>query len=252
MSFDVSAEAYSRFMGLYADPLAVSFAAYAGVRRGQRALDVGCGPGTLTALLVAELGPDAVQAVDPSESFVAAARARFPTVDVRAGVAEALPFDDDSVDLAVAQLVVHFMSDPVAGLAEMRRVARPGGTVAACVWDHAGGTGPLAVFWQAVSDLDPAAPGESDLPGTRAGHLVELARAAGLGDVEDTRLTVEVAFASYADWWAPYTLGVGPAGTYVAGLDAPHREALRERCAELLPEAPFALTASAWTVRARA
>ena len=252
MSFDVSAEAYSRFMGLYADPLAVSFAAYAGVRRGQRALDVGCGPGTLTALLVAELGPDAVQAVDPSEPFVAAARARFPTVDVRAGVAEALPFDDDSVDLAVAQLVVHFMSDPVAGLAEMRRVVRPGGTVAVCVWDHAGGTGPLAVFWQAVSDLDPAAPGESDLPGTRAGHLVELARAAGLADVEDTRLTVEVAFASYADWWAPYTLGVGPAGTYVAGLDAPHREALRERCAELLPEAPFALTASAWTVRARA
>ena len=124
-------------------------------------------------------------------------------------------------------------------------------TVAACVWDHAGGSGPLSMFWQAVRDLDPAAPGEADLPGTRAGHLVELARAAGLGDVEDTRLTVEVAFASYDDWWAPYTLGVGPAGTYVAGLDAPHRAALRERCAELLPEAPFTSTASAWTVRAR-
>src|SRR4051812_30444630 len=106
-------------MGRYADPLAVSFASYAGVRRGQRALDVGCGPGTLTALLVAELGADAVLAVDPSEPFVAAARARFPTVDVRAGMAEALPFDDDSVDLAVAQLVAHFMGDPVADLAEM-------------------------------------------------------------------------------------------------------------------------------------
>ena len=143
MSFDVTADAYARFMGRYADPLAVAFAAYAGVRPGQRALDVGCGPGTLTALLVHELGPDAVQAVDPSEPFVAATRARFPEVDVRAGVAEALPFDDDSVDLALAQLVVHFMSDPVAGLSEMRRVTRPGGTVAACVWDHAGGSGPL-------------------------------------------------------------------------------------------------------------
>ena len=252
MSFDVTADAYSRFMGRYADPLAVEFAAYAGVRRGQRALDVGCGPGTLTALLVHELGPDAVQAVDPSEPFVAATRARFPEVDVRAGVAEALPFDDGSVDLALAQLVVHFMSDPVAGLSEMRRVTRPGGRVAACVWDHAGGSGPLASFWQAVHDLDPAAPGEAELPGTRAGHLVELARAADLGDVEDTRLTVDVVFTSYDDWWAPYTLGVGPAGSYVAGLDEPHRDALRDRCEELLPGTPFTVTASAWTVRGRA
>ena len=251
MSFDVTADAYARFMGRYADPLAAEFAAYAGVRPGQRALDVGCGPGTLTALLVHELGPDAVQAVDPSPPFVAATRRRFPQVDVRTGVAEALPFDDDSVDLALAQLVVHFMSDPVLGLSEMRRVTRAGGTVAACVWDHAGGSGPLSTFWEAVHDLDPAAPGEADLPGTRAGHLTELARAAGLGDVEDGRLTVEVRFTSYDDWWTPYTLGVGPAGSYVAGLAGAHREALRGRCAELLPEAPFTSTASAWAVRAR-
>jgi SAM-dependent methyltransferase len=252
VSFDVTADAYARFMGRYADPLAVAFATYAGVRPGQRALDVGCGPGTLTALLVHALGPDAVQAVDPSEPFVAATRARFPEVDVRVGVAEALPFDDDSVDLALAQLVVHFMSDPVAGLSEMRRVTRPGGTVAACVWDHAGISGPLATFWEAVRDLDPAAPGEADLPGTQAGHLAGLTRAAGLEDVEDTRLTVEVTFTSYDDWWTPYTLGVGPAGAYVAGLDETHRDALRDRCAALLPEAPFTVSASAWTVRARA
>ena len=251
MSFDVTAGTYARFMGRYADPLAVAFAAYAGVRPGQRALDVGCGPGTLTALLVHELGPDAVQAVDPSAPFVAATRDRFPEVDVRTGVAEALPFDDDSVDLALAQLVVHFMSDPAAGLSEMRRVTRAGGTVAACVWDHAGGSGPLSTFWQAVHDLDPAAPGEADLPGTRAGHLTELAGAAGLGDVDNTRLTVEVAFPSYDDWWEPYTLGVGPAGSYVAGLAGAHRAALRDRCAELLPQAPFTSTASAWAVRAR-
>jgi hypothetical protein len=103
-----------------------------------------------------------------------------------------------------------------------------------------------------VHDLDPAAPGEADLPGTRAGHLTGLARAADLGHVEDTRLTVEVAFTSYDDWWEPYTFGVGPAGSYVAGLSRAQRDALRDRCAELLPEAPFTLTASAWAVRARA
>ena len=252
MSFDVTADAYARFMGQYADPLAVAFAAYAGIAPGQQALDVGCGPGTLTALLVERLGAEAVRAVDPSEPFVAATRDRLPGVDVRSGVAEHLPFDDDSVDIALAQLVVHFMDDPVAGLTEMRRVTRPGGVVAATVWDHAGSSGPLATFWQAVHELDPSAPGEATLAGTREGHLVELAATAGLTDVEDTRLTVEVGFATYDDWWVPYTLGVGPAGSYVAGLDQAHREALRGRCEALLPEAPFGLTASAWTVRARA
>jgi len=252
MSFDVTADAYTRFMGQYADPLAVEFAAYAGLRPGQQALDVGCGPGTLTAVLVDRLGAASVRAVDPSEPFVAATRARFPDVDVRAGVAEDLPFDDDTVDLALAQLVVHFMSDPVAGLSEMARVTRPGGTVAACVWDHAGLSGPLAAFWRAVHDLDPSAPGENELPGTRAGHLAELATAAGLQDVEDAQLTVQVDFATYDDWWSPYTLGVGPAGAYVAGLEPAHRDRLRDRCAEFLPRAPFTLRASAWTVRALA
>ncbi|MDQ1668567.1 MAG: hypothetical protein QOE40_628, partial [Actinomycetota bacterium] len=96
MTFDVSADAYADFMGRYAEPLAVQFAEFADVRPGQRALDVGCGPGALTAQLVGRLGPDAVTAIDPSDSFVAAARARFPEVDVQAGVAEHLPFPDDS------------------------------------------------------------------------------------------------------------------------------------------------------------
>ena len=180
VSFDVSADAYARFMGRWADPLAVVFAAYAGVRAGQRALDVGCGPGALTALLVERLGAEAVSAVDPSASFVAATRARLPGVDVRTGVAEDLPYDDDSVDVALAQLVVHFMADPVAGLTEMRRVTRPGGVVAATVWDHAGLSGPLATFWQAVRELDPAAPGEADLPGTRDGTPRRAGRRGGM------------------------------------------------------------------------
>jgi ubiquinone/menaquinone biosynthesis C-methylase UbiE len=139
VSFDVGADAYLRFMGRYSEPLAVQFADLAGIGRGQRVLDVGCGPGALTAELVSRAGTDAVSAVDPSASFAAAVRERLPGVDVRRSAAERLPFPDDAFDAALAQLVVHFMTDPVAGLREMGRVTRPGGVISACVWDHAGG-----------------------------------------------------------------------------------------------------------------
>src|SRR6478752_9646005 len=122
MSFDVAADAYTRFMGQYSEPLGVQFLDLADPQPGQRALDVGCGPGALTAQLVDRLGVTAVAAIDPSESFVDAARARFPGLDVRQGVAEELPFPDAGFDLALAQLVVQFMSDPVVGLREMARV----------------------------------------------------------------------------------------------------------------------------------
>jgi SAM-dependent methyltransferase len=248
--FDVPADSYGRFMGRFAEPLAQKFADQARVRVGQQALDVGCGPGALTAQLVERLGAGALWAIDPSASFVAATRARCPGVDVRAGAAEQLPFADDTFDAALAQLVVHFMTDPVAGLAEMARVTRRGGVVAACVWDHAGGTGPLAAFWRAVHDLDPSAPDESGLPGARDGHLAELGKAAGLSDIESSSLTVTVMFATFADWWEPFTLGVGPGGAYVAGLDADRRAALRARCEELLPAAPFSIDGTAWSMRA--
>ena len=251
VTFDVPADAYARFMGRFSEPLAVPFTQYAGAQAGQRALDVGCGPGALTAELAARLGAAAVSAVDPSPPFVAAVRARLPGVDVRTAAAERLPYDDDRFDLALAQLVVHFMSDPVAGLAEMARVTRPGGVVAACVWDHAGGSGPLSTFWRAARDLDPQARDESGLAGAGQGDLARLCRAAGLADVEAATLTVRVPFAGFADWWEPYTLGVGPAGAYVSALDDVARERLRRRCEQLLPTAPFEVAASAWCVRAR-
>jgi SAM-dependent methyltransferase len=252
VSFDVSPDAYARFMGRFSEPLAVPFVELAQVRPGQRALDVGCGPGALTAQLVDRLGAAAVSAVDPSPPFVAAARDRFPGVDVRAAAAEQLPYPDDTFDVALAQLVVHFMADPVAGLREMARVTRPGGRVLACVWDHSGGGGgPLAVFWEAVHDIDPEARGEADLPGSREGHLAELCTAAGLTDVEPSSLTIRVPFGTVDAWWEPFTLGVGPAGAYVAVLDDAVRELLRRRCAELLPPAPFEVAASAWSVCAR-
>src|SRR5918999_1920901 len=165
MSFAVAADAYDRFMGRYSVPLAPQLADFASVTAGQRVLDVGCGPGALTAELVRRLGPAAVSAVDPSGPFVAAARERYPGVDVRRAAAEQLPFEDETFDASLAQLVVHFMSDPVAGLREMARVTRKGGVVAACVWDHAGGRGPLSVFWKAARELDPGVDDESQLAG---------------------------------------------------------------------------------------
>ena len=249
MGFAVPADAYDRFMGRYSVHLSAQLADLADVTAGQRVLDVGCGPGALTTELVERLGAASVAAVDPSESFVAAARARLPEVDIRQSSAEQLPFSDDEFDAALAQLVVHFMADPVAGLAEMRRVTRPGGVVAACVWDHAGGRGPLSPLWQAAHELDPLVTGESELPGSRQADLTRLFNAARLTDVEETELTVRVEHPTFEEWWEPFTLGVGPAGAYVAKLEPDRQAALREQCRATLPEAPFVLESQAWTAR---
>ena len=248
MTFDVAADAYDRFMGRYSASLSSQLADLADVRAGQRALDVGCGPGALTTELVGRLGADAVAAAEP---FVLAARSRHPGVEVAVAGAEDLPFDDGAFDAALAQLVVSFMTDPVAGLAEMRRVTRAGGVVAACVWDHAGGNAPLSPFWRAVAELDPGARDESAQAGASEGQLAALLQAAGLDDVEDDELWVRVEHARFEDWWEPFTLGVGPAGAYLAGLDAEAGAELRERCRLLLGDGPLSLAMRAWAARGR-
>lgn len=249
MTFTAGAEAYDRFMGRYSRPLAPRFADFASVAPGQCALDVGCGPGALTAELVDRLGPDAVCAVDPSERFVDATRARQPGIRVERAAAERLPFSDRFFDATLAQLVVHFMPDPVAGLREMTRVTKAGGVVAACVWDHAGDTGPLQPFWAAVREIDPGADDESHLAGAREGHLAELFLTAGLQDVRDGALTVHVEHPTFDEWWEPFTLGVGPAGAYVARLNSEQQTALRERCRAMLPTGSFVISARAWVAR---
>ena len=249
MSFEVAAESYDRFMGRYSRLLAPQLADLAGVRDGQRAIDVGCGPGALTAELVRRLGPQAVAAVDPSEPFVAATGERFPGVDVSLAAAEHLPFPDGSFDTALAQLVVHFMADPIAGLKEMARVTRQDGVVAACVWDHAGGQGPLGLFWNVAHELDPDVEDESRLAGAREGHLVELFQAAGLREIGATSLSADLEHATFEDWWEPFTAGVGPAGAYVARLDTQAQAALRERCRDRITAEPFVITARAWAAR---
>jgi len=249
VSFTVGADAYDRFMGRYSVPLAPQLADFAAIVAGQRVLDVGCGPGALTGELVRRLGPAAVSAVDPSEPFVAAARERYPGVSVQRAAAEQLPFEAQEFDAVLAQLVVHFMADPVVGLRELVRVTRKDGVVAACVWDHGGGQGPLSLFWEAARELDPDVEDESHLAGAREGHLAQLFEAAGLHEIEESTLSVSVEQPSFDDWWEPFTLGVGPAGGYAAGLDAKRQAQLRELCRERLPAAPFVITARAWAAR---
>ncbi|MEP7115526.1 MAG: class I SAM-dependent methyltransferase [Ilumatobacteraceae bacterium] len=249
MSFNVAADAYDRFMGRYSVPLGPLFADFAAVTAGQRVLDVGCGPGALTGELVDRLGSAAVCAVDPSEPFVAALRERYPDVSVQRGTADQLPFAEGEFDAAVAQLVVHFMADPVAGLREMGRVTRSHGVVAACVWDFGSGKGPLSIFWQAARHLDPDVDDEAGMAGAREGHLAQLFVDAGLHEVEQDALPISVQHHSFEEWWEPYMLGVGPAGSYAAGLDPGHRAQLRELCRNSLPTAPFVLTARAWAAR---
>lgn len=250
MSIDDPATAYGLFTGRFSEPLAREFADVVGPSPGQRVLDVGCGPGALTQVLVDRLGVSGVSAVDPSQAFVGAARARLPGVDLRRASAEELPYAEGTFDAALAQLVVHFMADPVAGLREMARVTKAAGVVAACVWDNAGGSGPLSPLWRAAHDLDPATGDESGAAGAREGHLAELAREAGLAPVQSSRLTVEVRFETFHEWWEPLTLGVGSGGAYVQGLEEAGREALRERLERVLGPAPFTVSASAWCVRA--
>ena len=250
MGFEVSASAYDRFMGRYSAPLAPVFCDFAELPDGM-ILDVGCGPGALTTELVRRVGTRSVCAIDPSEPFVAALRERQPGVDVRRAAAEAIDAADGAFAASLAQLVVHFMADPVAGLSEMARVTAPGGVVAACVWDHAGDGGPLSLFWEGARRLDGTV-GEAELAGARAGHLTELFHAAGVRDVVEQSITVQVTHASFDEWWEPFTLGVGPAGEYVAGLDPLQRRNLSEWLRGSLPTAPFVVTATAWAARGSA
>ena len=249
MSFDVTAEAYDRFMGVHSRQLSPQLADLAALGPESRVLDVGCGPGALTAELVERVGAGSVAALDPSESFVAAVRTRSPEVDVRRAAVEAIPYRDDDFDAALAQLVVHFMPDPEAGLREMARVTRPEGVVAANVWDFAGDRAPLSPFWRGFRELQPGVDDESGLPGAREGQLVELFERAGLRQVEGSVHVARVEYATFEQWWEPFTFGVGPAGAALRTLDDPAREELRERCRRLLPDAPFGLESTAWAAR---
>ena len=253
-SFLASGEAYDAYMGRYSRPLAAAFADAVGVTAGQSALDIGCGPGALTGLLVDRLGAAAVSAFDPSAPFVAECAARHPGIDVRLGRAEAIPFDDAAFDCALAQLVLHFVTDPEQAAGECRRVLRPGGIVGACVWDFGGGMEVLRNFWDAALEVDPNAPDEATtMRFSRPGEIAELLHAAGFVDVAETTLGVTSAYQGFEELWSGFLAGVGPAGSFCASLTDERRAALRDALFRRLgaPGGPFTLAATAHCAHGR-
>ena len=247
-TFGVAGTTYDSYMGRYSLPLAQQFADAAGVAPGDTAIDVGCGPGALTGVLIDRLGPASVYACDPSPPFCHECAARHPGVVVKQGRMEAIPFETDTVDHAMAQLVLHFVSVPEAAAREMARVVRPGGTVAACVWDFDDGMEMLRAFWDAALSIDARAPDEArTLRFGRPGEIADLFASSGLERIEESTLAVASTYSSFDELWNGFRAGVGPAGSYCVSLRDAERDRLRAALFTELgsPSGPFTLGAVA-------
>lgn len=249
-------EAYENLMGRWSDRLAPVFMEFAGVRDGERVLDVGCGTGALCRALLEATRRSEVVGVDPSEPFIAYARAQCagPRAAFDVGDALDLPYPDASFDQSLSLLVFQHIPDGEKAAGEMRRVTRPGGSVASCTWDGEGGNELTSTFWDEVNKLDPAARkqrGETRL--FHRGQFTGLWEAAGLQNVEETGIEFRMEFTSFDDYWPPFLQGATPMGAYVKGLSPEGREALREALRKrFLPEGkdgPFTLGGRAWAVR---
>jgi SAM-dependent methyltransferase len=256
-TFRSATDMYGRFVGRYAPALAAALIDAAGVEPDDRVLDVGCGPGGLATALAEIVGQENVAAVDPSPPFVSICRARLPTADVRVAAAEELPFPDGFFDGGFAQLVVNFMTDPERGVGEMKRVVKPGGTVAACTWDYRDGMTMIRAFWDSAHEVAPDEAVQFDEGRTmRYSTLDELTglwRHVGLDDVQGGELSVTVGYEDFDDLWAPFPTGIGPAGTFCASLKPEQQRALRAAYSRRLgdPEASFELSARAWYAAGR-
>jgi SAM-dependent methyltransferase len=250
MQFAGSADHYDNFMGRYTPSLAIALADAAGVTAGMRVVDIGCGPGGLAAELAGRVGADRVAAIDPAAQFAHACRERVPGADVREGVAEDLPWPDGTFDAALSCLVIAFMRDADRGVAEMARVTRPGGVVAACMWDIAGGgMTMLRYVWDAVREVDSGAEGERGMAGTSEGDIAERMTRAGLTDVSGGTLTASASYSGFEDFWSPLTFGVGPVGQHLQSLTEAQRAGVHEALRTELPDRPFTLDAHAWYAR---
>jgi SAM-dependent methyltransferase len=245
---------YEGRIGRYGPSLAQAFIAAAHVRRGDRALDVGCGTGALTAELVALLGAASVSGIDPAASDIAICASRAPGADLHVGPGEALPFADDAFDAVLSQLVIGHLQDAERAVTEMARVARPGAIVAACVWDFANGMTVLRAFWDAAAEVDATTAGHYDQANTHPycmpDELALLWHAAGLAEVHTDELHAVAAYANFDDLWEPMLIPDGAPGWFLATLSVDEQEAVRDALRRRLgrPQNEFQLPARAWYV----
>lgn len=250
---------YEAYMGRWSRQLAPRFLDWLGAADGLDWLEVGCGTGALSAAIVARCHPKSLVSIDPSEGFIATARAMVPDPRVRfeTGDAQTLTAASASTDVVASALVLNFVPDRPKALAEMKRVARPGGTVAFYVWDYpAGGMGLMRAFWTAATSLDPRAEDLTEdrrFPFCTPDRLTALAKDAGLARVKVAPVEVPTVFRDFDDYWRPFTLGTGPAPGYCTSLDEASRQRLKEKLEQSLPrgvDGSIRLKARAWAVKA--
>jgi SAM-dependent methyltransferase len=248
---------YEHFMGRWSRLLAPAYIAFAGVKDGDRILDVGSGTGSLAATVEGSMPASEIVGVDPSDGFIAYAQknTRSPRVRFEVGDAQALKLEDASFDNTLALLVMNFVPNENKAVAEMRRVTRANGTVSACVWDYDAGMQMLRFFWDEAVALDPAIEpkDERHMKLSRQGQLGDLWRKAGLINIKEEPLVIEQAYSSFNDYWEPFTKGAGPGGAYVVSLSQDRREKLEVRIRTHLlgdrQDGAFTLKAKAWCVR---
>lgn len=250
-------DAYERIMGRWSRRLAPLLIRFGGLTDGDRVLDVGCGTANLSLALPEQANVAAVSGIDQADVYVAYARSRTsdPRFSFQQADARALPFPDASFDRAFSMLVLQFIPDADRAVAEMRRVVRPGGSVTAAVWDLFGGTPHLRLMWDTAAMLDPSATQPRSLFRylSAPDELATLWRRLGLHDVEQTSLTIRMDFASFEDYWQPFTTGEGGTGEFMASLTDAMRESLREHVRHGYlsnrPDGPRSFTATAWACR---
>ena len=248
---------YERFMGRWSRLLAPHPNAVAGVKDGDRVLDVGTGTGSLAAAVEANMPASQIVGVDPSPGFIAYAQKNAKSTRSRfeVGDAQALKYEDASFDSTLALLVMNFIPDHNKAINEMRRVTRPQGTISACVWDYDQGMQMLRFFWDEAIALDPAIEpkDERHMKLSRQGQLSDLWKKAGLNNVKEEALVIDQAYSSFSDYWEPFTKGAGPGGAYVVSLPEDRRLQLEARIRNRLlgdrADGPFTLKAKAWCVR---
>ncbi|MEQ1882962.1 MAG: methyltransferase domain-containing protein [Burkholderiales bacterium] len=251
------AAGYERYMGRWSRLLVPGYLDFAGVRDGQRILDVGTGTGAVALTIEARTGSAEIVGIDPSEAFLAAGKKQATSGRIRfeVGDAQALGLPDASFDQTLSLLVLNFVNNPEKAITEMRRVTRPGGTVSSCVWDYNEGMQMARFFWDEAVALDPsmAPKDQRNMKFARQGELGDAWRKAGLAGVREHALVIDQRYSNFDDYWLPFLEGAGAAGAFVAALSPERRNQIESRLRKRMlgdrPDGPFTLKGRAWCVR---